>query len=171
MGTQHHQLQEALQGGANERRSREESRGFRTNAPKGESINGVPGRVLVVDDDRNARTILVELLREQGYAVETAADGVKALPKIEAFAPDLLLTDLEMPGMDGIELMLRAQRFDPTLSVIIATASVRIDTVVSAMRQGATDYLVKPLDLDKLTHCVEQAVEQRRRNAMSKTLG
>ena len=63
------------------------------------------GRILVVDDEVNARTALPELLRDEGYAVETAADGFKALGKIEEFAPDLVLTDLKMPGMDGIELL------------------------------------------------------------------
>ena len=63
------------------------------------------GRVLVVDDEANARTALAELLRDEGYAVETAADGFKALGKLEDFAPDLVLTDLKMPGMDGIELL------------------------------------------------------------------
>ena len=59
------------------------------------------GRILVVDDEVNARTALAELLRDEGYAVETAADGFKALGKLEEFAPDLVLTDLKMPGMDG----------------------------------------------------------------------
>ncbi len=63
------------------------------------------GRILVVDDEVNARTALPELLRDEGYAVETAADAFKALGKIEEFAPDLVLTDLKMPGMDGIELL------------------------------------------------------------------
>ena len=63
------------------------------------------GRILVVDDEVNARNALLELLRDEGYAVETAADGFKALGKMEEFAPDLVLTDLKMPGMDGIQLL------------------------------------------------------------------
>src|SRR6188508_1360186 len=70
-------------------------------------------RILIVDDEANARMALAELLRDEGYAVETAADGFKALPKLEEFAPDLLLTDLKMPGMDGIELGRRARERDP----------------------------------------------------------
>ena len=70
------------------------------------------GRILVVDDEVNARTALAELLRDEGYDVETAADAFKALGKYEAFAPHVVVTDLKMPGMDGIELVkkLRAMR-------------------------------------------------------------
>ena len=60
------------------------------------------GRILIVDDESNARTALAELLRDEGFAVEIAADGFKALPKLEAFAPDVVVTDLKMPGMSGI---------------------------------------------------------------------
>ena len=67
------------------------------------------GRILIVDDEANARSALAELMREEGYSVETAADGFKALPKLEEFGPDLLLTDLRMPGMDGLELMRKAR--------------------------------------------------------------
>jgi CheY-like chemotaxis protein len=75
------------------------------------------GRILVVDDEVNARTALAELLSEEGYEVETAADAFKALGKVESFAPDVVLTDLKMPGMDGIELVqrLRALEEPPSL--------------------------------------------------------
>ena len=63
------------------------------------------GRILVVDDETDARFALVELLREEGYSVEAAADGFKALGRLPEFVPDLVLTDLKMPGMDGIELL------------------------------------------------------------------
>src|SRR5262252_7310786 len=91
-------------------------------APMGEPVEPEPrpsrpvgarakvDRILIVDDEANARGALAELLREEGYSVETAADGFKALPKLEEFAPDLLLTDLKMPGMDGIALMSKARQ-------------------------------------------------------------
>jgi DNA-binding NtrC family response regulator len=120
------------------------------------------GRILVVDDEANARAALAELLREEGYAVETAADAFKALPKLEEFEPELLLTDLKMPGMDGISLMRKAQQADPQLAVIVMTAFGAVDTAVSAMRQGAADYLTKPLNLDELTISIERTLERVR---------
>ena len=89
------------------------------------------GRILVVDDEANARTALAELLRDEGYSVEGAADGFKALGKLAEFAPDLVLTDLKMPGMDGIELLEEAQSTTPTLSVVVMTAFGAVETAVA----------------------------------------
>src|SRR5262249_60936322 len=101
-------------------------------------------RVLIVDDEANARTALAELLRDEGYAVETAADGFKALPKLEEFAPDVVVTDLKMPGLSGLELMDKLRERDPSCITIVMTAFGAIETAVQAMRQGAADYLTKP---------------------------
>ena len=122
---------------------------------------GTRGRLLVVDDEANARTALAELLRDEGYTVETAADGFKALPKVEEFAPDLLLTDLRMPGLDGIELMRKAREIDPEITSVVMTAHGTIDTAVGAMRQGAADYLTKPINVDELVIVIERALERR----------
>src|SRR5262249_32117236 len=122
-------------------------------------------RILIVDDEANARTALAELLRDHGYAVETAADGFKALPKLDEFNPDLLLTDLKMPGMDGIELMRRAREADPERAVVVMTAYGAVETAVAAMRQGAADYLTKPINLDELAVVIERALERRRLRA------
>ncbi len=123
------------------------------------------GRILVVDDEANARSALAELLREEGYAVETAADGFKALPKLEEFGPDLLLTDLKMPGMDGMELMKRAWESDPERVVVVMTAYGSVDTAVAAMRQGAADYLTKPINVDELGLVIARVLERRRLRA------
>src|SRR5687768_9834632 len=123
------------------------------------------GRILVVDDESNARTALAELLRDEGYAVETAADGFKALPKLDDFGPDLVLTDLKMPGMDGIELMGKARLADPERVVVVMTAFGSVDTAVAAMRQGATDYLTKPINVEELVLVLERALERRRLRA------
>ncbi len=80
------------------------------------------GRILVVDDEVNARTALVELLRDEDYVVESAADAFKALGKMADFAPDLVLTDLKMPGMDGLALLERLREGDRDLPVIVMTA-------------------------------------------------
>src|SRR5262244_3456782 len=94
-------------------------------------------RVLIIDDEANARTALAELLRDEGYAVETAADGFKALPKLDEFAPDLVVTDLKMPGLSGLELMGKVRERDPEAVVIVMTAFGAVDTAVQAMKHGA----------------------------------
>jgi DNA-binding NtrC family response regulator len=120
------------------------------------------GRILIADDEANARTALAELLRDEGYLVETAADGFKALPKLEDFGPDLLLTDLKMPGMDGLDLMRKAREVDPEMVAVVMTAYGAVDTAVAAMRQGAADYLTKPINIEELAIVVERALERRR---------
>lgn len=119
-------------------------------------------RILVVDDEANARTALAELLKEEGYSVETAADGFKALSKFEEGHPDLILTDLKMPGMDGVELLQKVRQGDPDVEVVVMTAFGAVDTAVQAMRAGATDYLTKPLNMDELVLVLERALERRR---------
>jgi two-component system response regulator HydG len=120
------------------------------------------GRVLVVDDEVNARTALAELLRDEGYAVETAADGFKALGKVADFAPDVVLTDLKMPGMDGIQLLGRLHEEDRELPVIMMTAFGEVETAVGAMRAGARDYLAKPVNFAELSVVLARELDQRR---------
>jgi DNA-binding NtrC family response regulator len=120
------------------------------------------GSILVVDDEANARTALTELLREEGYAVEMAADGFKALGKIEESRPDLILTDLKMPGMGGVELLEKAKALDEDVAVVVMTAFGAVDTAVDAMRKGAANYLTKPLNLAELTLVLEREMERRR---------
>jgi len=119
------------------------------------------GRILVVDDEAIARSALAELLRDEGYQVETAADGFKALPKLQEFSPDILLTDLQMPGMDGITLMERAFDMDPAPAAVLMTAVGTIESAVTAMRAGATDYITKPVNMEELLIILERALEQR----------
>jgi DNA-binding NtrC family response regulator len=119
------------------------------------------GRVLVVDDEPNARAALAEMLREEGYEVETAQDGFKALPKLQEFVPDLLLTDLKMPGMDGLRLMEKAFENEPEPAAILMTASGTIDSAVAAMRAGASDYITKPVNFEELLIVIDRALERR----------
>jgi DNA-binding NtrC family response regulator len=120
------------------------------------------GRILIVDDEADASAALAELLRDRGYMVETARDGFKALPKLKEFAPDLLLTDLRMPGMDGVSLMRRAREMDPDSVAIVMTAYGALDTAMDAMRHGAADYVTKPIHVDELLRVLEPALERRR---------
>jgi DNA-binding NtrC family response regulator len=123
----------------------------------------VKGRVLVVDDETAALRSLSELLVEQGYSVDTAADGNKALHKLESFAPDVVLTDLDMPGMDGLELLrrLRSQGKDEA-SVVVMSAFGSADTAVAALKEGAAQYLEKPLNPTELLLVVGREIERRR---------
>jgi DNA-binding NtrC family response regulator len=123
------------------------------------------GRILVVDDEVNARTALVELLRDEGYGVEAAADAFKALGKMAEFAPDLVLTDLKMPGMDGLQLLAKLRESDSDLPVIVMTAFGEVETAVKAMRSGARDYLAKPVNVGELSVVIARELEQRRLRA------
>ncbi len=127
-------------------------------------------KVLVVDDESNARTALAEILKEEGFAVETAADGFKALGHFEDFQPDVVLTDLKMPGMDGVELLEKIHQADPAVQVVVMTAFAAVDTAVSAMRRGAADYLTKPLNTDELLVVLRRSVEHGQLRAETKRL-
>jgi DNA-binding NtrC family response regulator len=120
------------------------------------------GRILIVDDEANARAALSEILREEGYSTETAADGFKALGKLEEFQPDVVLTDLKMPGLDGIGLMEKAQATHSDATFVVMTAFGSISSAVEAVKKGAYNYLTKPLDFSVLAVVVERAVERSR---------
>jgi len=117
------------------------------------------GRVLVVDDEADARTALCELLRADGYLVETAADAFKALGKVGVFAPDVVLTDLRMPGMDGVELLGKLRANSPEVVVLVMTAFGAVDNAVAARREGAAGYFIKPLNLTELAFRLEREME------------
>ncbi len=120
------------------------------------------GRILVVDDEANARAALSEILREEGYQTETAADGFKALGKLEEFAPDVVLTDLKMPGLDGLSFMDKARAATPGAAFVVMTAFGTISSAVDAVKRGADDYLTKPLNPDELTLVVARAMGKAR---------
>jgi len=116
-------------------------------------------RVLIVDDEGNARAALSEILHEEGYATETAADGFKALAKIAEFDPLVVLTDLKMPGLDGIGLVEKGRAISPATVFVVMTAFGTIGTAVEAVKMGADNYLTKPLDMDALSAVVARAME------------
>ncbi|HSO00242.1 MAG TPA: sigma-54 dependent transcriptional regulator [Candidatus Nanopelagicales bacterium] len=120
------------------------------------------GRILIVDDEANARAALSEILREEGYTTETAADGFKALGKLGEFGPDVVLTDLKMPGLDGIRMMEKAHELLPDTTFVVMTAFGTISSAVEAVKKGAYNYLTKPLDFSVLAVVVERAVERAR---------
>jgi DNA-binding NtrC family response regulator len=120
------------------------------------------GFVLVVDDEANARNALAELLRDEGYRVESAADGFEALAKLEEEVPDVVLTDLTMPGMGGAELLERLRARDDSVAVVVMTAFGTLDTAADVMKKGAADYLAKPLHTAALYPVIAREIEHRR---------
>ena len=118
-------------------------------------------RVLVVDDEPSARSGLEKLLRQDGYEVESAEGGRSALMLREEKTFDVVVTDLKMPGMDGVELMRKLKELDRELPVIVVTAFSDVSSAVTAMRAGAEDYLTKPVDIDALTLAIDRALERR----------
>ena len=120
------------------------------------------GRVLVVDDEANARTALVELLEQEGYEVASASDGKKALERMTELEPEVVLTDLKMPVLDGIELLRRGKQGWPETAFVVMTAFGSIDTAVEAIKLGAENYLTKPVDVGALSAIVGRALEKAR---------
>jgi CheY-like chemotaxis protein len=97
--------------------------------------------ILVVDDEASARVGLVELLRDEGYSVRGAADAFKALGQLDDWTPDLVITDVHMPGMDGVALMRKLRERLGHVGVMVMTAYSTVERAVEAMRLGADDYL------------------------------
>jgi two-component system response regulator HydG len=119
------------------------------------------GHILVVDDEPSARSGLEKLLRQEGYAVHVAEDGQAALAVFAEHPADVVVTDLKMPGMDGIELCGKLRDQDAQLPVIVVTAFGDVSSAISAMRAGADDYLTKPVDFDALTLAIERSMQRR----------
>ncbi len=119
------------------------------------------GRVLVVDDEPSARSGLEKLLRQEGWTVDVAADGLLALAAFAERPPDVVVTDLKMPNLGGMELLAKLRVADPSLPVIVVTAFGDVSAAVAAMREGAEHYLVKPVDFDELLVVLERALERR----------
>ena len=117
-------------------------------------------RVLIVDDDTPCRKGLAELLAVWGYDVTSAADGVEGLERAAADAPAVVVSDLVMPRLDGLGLLSALQKDHPETPVIVLTGQGSIETAVQAMKDGAYDYLTKPVDPSRLQLLLERAVER-----------
>src|SRR5436309_125256 len=134
-----------------------------------------PTRILVVDDERSMRELLAIVLKREGYEVLLAENGRTALETLAREAIDLLITDIKMPDMSGVEVLRAAKQADQDVLGIMITAFASTETAVEAMRLGACDYLSKPFDIDLLKMKVREKVENRqlrRENVLLKrTLG
>ena len=116
-------------------------------------------RILVVDDESSVRDSL-KLLLKTNFQVEVAEDGEQALSMLETFEPDLVLLDVIMPKLDGLETLKRVKEGHPTLPVVMLTATNTVRTAVQAMKYGATDYLNKPFDVEELTSLIVDTLEE-----------
>jgi DNA-binding NtrC family response regulator len=123
------------------------------------------GRLLIVDDEVELKSALCETLADEGYATVGATGGAEGLKALEKQDFDLLLCDLMMPGMDGIQVLRKALEIDPTLVGIIMTGQGSIPSAVEAMKVGAFDYVLKPFDLKTMLPILERAMETRRLRA------
>jgi len=116
--------------------------------------------ILVVDDEKNQREILETILSSEGYDVTTASSGEAAMKFVESRRFDLVLTDLKMTGMSGLDLLKELTNYDKSIIVILLTAHGSVDSAVDALRLGAFDYLQKPYDSDKLLETVSRALNK-----------
>jgi len=120
-----------------------------------------PKKILVVDDEADMRWILTNVLKKKGYRTITADDGKKAVQKVLENDPDIILLDIRMPEMDGIQVLEKVREINPSIQVIIITAFTDIKNAVQAMKLGAYDYLIKPFDNNELLLIIERALEKR----------
>jgi two-component system, response regulator, stage 0 sporulation protein F len=115
----------------------------------------VRGKILVVDDELNVAQVLAEYLTEQGYQVATAHGGIEALAKIDLEKPQVILLDVRMPGMDGVEVLRRIRSFDTQVGILMISANDDVELAKQAIAMGAFDYTLKPVDFAYLNRAVD----------------
>ena len=125
-------------------------------------------QVLVVDDEEIARTNLEYILRKEGHQVATAANGMEALEKVKAQEFDVILTDLKMEKMDGIQLLESVKQVAPHTEIIMVTGYATVSSAVDALKKGAAHYLSKPIKLDELRATVREIIEKKRHLQMNR---
>ena len=119
-------------------------------------------RVLVVDDDTMLRNLLYEVLSAEGHAVDRASTGEEALDMLDVAPYDLVITDVVMPGISGVDVLRGARRKYPDIDVVVMTGYATVDTAIRSIRLGAVDYITKPFNLDHIRVLVSKTVELRR---------
>jgi len=127
-------------------------------------------KILVVDDDQSIRDTLSNYLKRQDYNVYSAENGVDALEKMKEFHPDLIITDVKMPEMNGLELLNKVKELDKHIQVIMISAYDDMQSTVKAMQSGAYDYIEKPLEIDKLKLRIKRALENKKLSSRLESL-
>jgi DNA-binding NtrC family response regulator len=133
-------------------------------APTGEDTGMDKQCILVVDDEENSRTGLSKILEKSGYQVLTAENGKEALEKLRTEPCHLVITDMKMPQMNGIQLLKEIKQTNPQVGVIIVTAYGEVDSYLEAMNLGAFEYLNKPIKVDELKKVISKVLEQTASN-------
>lgn len=128
------------------------------------------GRILVIDDEENIRETLSEFLSLTGYEVDTACNGAEGLDRLGRDSYDLVLSDLKMPGVDGIAVIEWVKETQPDLPVLVMSGHATVDSTIRALRLGAYDYLLKPFSLDEIERTIENCLEKRRLEAANTEL-
>lgn len=118
--------------------------------------------ILLVDDDDSSREALSLLLKASGYIVTPVSSGTEAIHFLETTLFDLLITDLFLPDVNGLDILRTAKEHTPEMEVVVITGHASADTAVRAMKQGACDYITKPLNIDELRIVIDKALEKRR---------
>lgn len=131
------------------------------NAPVAEDIP----RILVVDDERVIREILADFLSLEGFSVRTAADGTAALMELSRGDYDLVLSDLKMPNMGGLELLEAIKQHTPNVITVIMTGFGTVETAIEAMKRGAYDYILKPFKVEEVVHTIRRGLEKQKLQA------
>lgn len=122
-----------------------------------------PGQILIVDDEANIREGLRAVLAKDGHMVQTAATGEEALSRLASFACEAAIVDIRMPGISGIELLAQIKARWPFVAVILLTGHGALETAMTAVKEGAVAYLLKPAQPDKIREAVAQALREARR--------
>jgi two-component system, NtrC family, sensor kinase len=118
-------------------------------------------KILLVDDEVEFASALAERLQMRNYDVRTASNGLEAMALFHESPPDVVLLDLRIPGMDGLEILSNIKKFDPSIEVLMLTGHGDRESVQKGMQTGALEYIMKPIDIDELTSKINRAMKKR----------
>ena len=124
-------------------------------------VSEAPSRLLVIDDDESVRSLLKDLLEESGYDVKAASCGEEALRMIRMATYDIIVTDLRLTGMHGLEVIKEVKAIDPGIDVVVMTGYASVNSAVESMKAGAVDYITKPFNSDQIKMVVKKNLERR----------
>ncbi|PKM47947.1 MAG: two-component system response regulator [Firmicutes bacterium HGW-Firmicutes-8] len=124
----------------------------------------VTAKLLVVDDQMGVRRLLFEAFNEGDYEVVLAGSGHEALEKVKADMPDIILMDMKMPGMNGLEALHEIKKINGSILVIMMTAYGELEIVAEAMKLGVKEYVTKPFDINELRELVKKVLDENRKN-------